>query len=63
MDVQEKIERGQLEDVHVLAQRHVSIEGLALLRLADRRGIPTEREYLFCPSLARLPASFQCPNP
>ena len=61
--IQEKIAAGQLEDVHVLAQRHVSVEGLALLRLAGRRGIPTAREYLFCPSLARLPASEPCPTP
>ncbi len=61
--IQKNIARGQLEDVHVLAQRHVSVEGLALLRLAGRRGIPTEKEYLFCPSLARLPASQPCPNP
>ena len=61
--IQRNVDRGQLEDVHVLAQRQVSIEGLAILRLADRRGIPTEREYLYCPSLARRPASFPCPDP
>jgi hypothetical protein len=61
--IQKKIARGQLEDVHVLAQRHVSVEGLAILRLADRRGIPTDREYLYCPSLARRPASYPCPEP
>lgn len=61
-DIQKKIARGQLEDVHVLAQRHVSIEGLAMLRLAERRGIPTNREYLYCPSLARRPASYPCPD-
>ena len=61
--IQEKIARGQLEDVHVLAQRHLSVEGLAILRLADRRGVPTSREYLYCPSLARLPASHPCPEP
>jgi hypothetical protein len=61
--IQKDIARGQLEDVHVLAQRHVSVEGLAILRLATRRGIPTEREYLYCPSLARRPASYPCPDP
>jgi immunity protein 49 of polymorphic toxin system len=61
--VQKNIGRGQLEDVHVLAQRHVSVEGLALLRLAGRRGIRTDREYLFCPSLARGAASHSCPDP
>jgi hypothetical protein len=52
-----------VEDVHVFAQRHISIEGLALLRIADRRGIRTESDYLYCPSLARLPASRPCPPP
>ncbi|MBS1816324.1 MAG: immunity 49 family protein [Acidobacteria bacterium] len=61
--IQKKIANGQLEDVYVLAQRHVSIEGLALLRLATMRGIRTEAEYLFCPSLARRPASYPCPTP
>ena len=61
--LQKNIARGQLEDVHVLAQRSVSVEGLAILRLADLRGITTDQEYQFCPSLARRPASFPCPDP
>jgi hypothetical protein len=48
--------RGRLEDVQVIAERRVSIEGLAILRLAEKRGLATERDYLYCPSLARLPA-------
>lgn len=31
----------------------VCIEGLAILRLADRSGLKTETEYRFCPGLAR----------
>jgi hypothetical protein len=62
--IQKKIDGGrQVEDVHVFAQRHISIEGLALLRIADRRSIRTESDYLYCPSLARLPASRPCPPP
>lgn len=61
--IQKNVARGQLEDVHVLAQRHVSVEGLAILRLAGRRGIATEAEYPYCPSLARRPASYPCPDP
>lgn len=62
--IQEKIDSGaQVEDVHVLTKRHISIEGLALLRIADLRGIRTESDYLYCPSLARLPASRPCPPP
>ncbi len=63
-NIQEKIDGGrQVEDVHTFAQRHISIEGLALLRIADMRGIRTESGYLYCPSLARLPASRPCPPP
>lgn len=61
--IQKNVARGELEDVHVLAQRHVSVEGLAILRLAGRRGIATEAEYRYCPSLARKPASYPCPDP
>lgn len=32
---------------------HVSIEALALVRLAERKGLETEEEYLFVPSIAR----------
>jgi hypothetical protein len=32
---------------------HFSVEGLALVRLAERRGIHTEEEYLHIPSIAR----------
>jgi Immunity protein 49 len=47
--------RAQLESPTVLAERQVFIEGLALLRLAQRQGLPTQGEYLYCPSLARRP--------
>jgi hypothetical protein len=47
--------RGQLEEPHIVAQRRVFVEGLAILRLAERRGLRTEREYRYCPSLARVP--------
>lgn len=33
----------------------VFVEGLALLRIAEAMGIPVQREYPMCPSLARLP--------
>jgi hypothetical protein len=47
------ITRGELEDAVVLSQREVFVEGLALLRIAEMRGLKTQAEYLFCPSLAR----------
>ncbi|MGK3961293.1 Imm49 family immunity protein [Sorangium sp. So ce118] len=49
------IERGQEEEPRVVSQRYVSTEGLALLRLAEARGLSTRREYPLCPSLARVP--------
>jgi hypothetical protein len=47
-------ERGQLETPEVIAERQVFVEGLALLRLAGLRGVETQLEYLYCPSVARL---------
>lgn len=47
-------QRGQLEEASVIAQRHVFIEGLAILRLAEMRGLTTQTEYRYCPSLARV---------
>ena len=61
-DALRQIEIGVLEDVHVLAQREVCVEGLALLGLAELRGLSTASEYAHCPSLARLPVP-PCPVP
>jgi hypothetical protein len=47
--------RAETVTPEVTALRAVYIEGLAMLQLATRRGIKTEREYLYCPSLARVP--------
>lgn len=55
-------ERRQLEEPHVIAERQVYVEGLALLRLAVARGIPASGEYRFCPSLARAPLSSRPPE-
>jgi hypothetical protein len=44
-----------LEDECALTERYVSVEGLALLRLAERRGLAVQADYLFLPSLARVP--------
>jgi len=47
--------QGQMEDPVVIAQRQVFIEGLAILRLAEGRGLTTQLDYRYCPSLARVP--------
>lgn len=54
--------RGQLEEPEVIALREVSIEGLAILRLADRRGLSTRADYRYCPSIARLPMTKPFPG-
>src|SRR6185369_13174935 len=46
-------ERGQTEEPPVIAQRRVFVEGVALLRIAERFGLTTQAEYRFCPLLAR----------
>jgi len=53
--------RHKIEEPPLIAQRQVYVEGLALLRIADRLGIVTQSEYLYCPSLARVP--MQAPFP
>lgn len=47
-------DRGQLETPEVMAERQVFVEGLALLRVASFLGIETQREYRYCPGVARL---------
>jgi len=37
------------------AEGHVYVEALALLRFAELRGLPTEREYPLVPAMARVP--------
>lgn len=49
------IARSQAESPPVMVQRLVFVEGLAVLRLAEHRGLVTQDEYDHCPSMARLP--------
>lgn len=46
---------GTMEDGHVVADWRVFLEGLGILRLAERFGLATAPEYPLCPGLARLP--------
>lgn len=61
-DIEADKKRGRLEEPEVIAQRQVFIEGLALLRLAEVRGLATESEYRYCPSLARVPMQIPFPG-
>ena len=47
--------RRKIEEPAMIAERQVYIEGLAMLQIATRLRFTTEREYLYCPSLARVP--------
>jgi hypothetical protein len=53
--IKSNLDRAQLEEPQVVAERRVFVEGLAILRLADTLGLATQADYLYCPSLARLP--------
>lgn len=53
LEIDERVEAGEMDDAVVVSERRVFIEGLALLALADWWGFPTDREYLYCPSMAR----------
>lgn len=48
------LQKGVVEPEVAATEVHVHIEGLAVLRLAARRGFATRREYPRVPSLARL---------
>jgi hypothetical protein len=54
-EIDRNIERGEIESPHVVAARRLFIEGLAILRLAESIGLKAEHEYVFCPSMARVP--------
>jgi hypothetical protein len=61
-EIAKDVERRQVETPEIIAARRVFIEGLAILRLAEQVGLATEQEYLFCPSLARIPMTRPFPG-
>jgi hypothetical protein len=61
-EIAKEIERGQIESPHVVMARRIFVEGLAILRLAEKMGLQTEEEYRFCPSLARVPMTEPFPG-
>jgi hypothetical protein len=62
LEIAADIKRGQIESPAIIAFRRIFIEGLAILRLAEQLGLRTEEEYLFCPSIARIPMSEPFPG-
>jgi hypothetical protein len=61
-DIQTETESGKPADVVVNAERAIFVEGLALLALAEARGLVLMPDYATCPSLARRPASQPFPG-
>jgi hypothetical protein len=53
--------RHKIEEPTVVAERQIYVEGIALLRIAQRLGLSTQAEYVYCPSMARV--SLQKPFP
>ncbi|OLB14576.1 MAG: hypothetical protein AUH10_03715 [Gammaproteobacteria bacterium 13_2_20CM_66_19] len=47
--------RHKIEEPVMIAERQVYVEGLAFLRIAERLGTTLQAEYLYLPSLARVP--------
>ena len=47
--------RKKIEEPATIAERQIYVEGLALLQIAGRLKFATQPEYLYCPSLARVP--------
>lgn len=61
-EINANIARGQFADHYVSAARNIFVEGLAVLRLADKCELRTDDEYLFCPSIARVPMTQPFPG-
>ncbi|MEW5802448.1 MAG: Imm49 family immunity protein [bacterium] len=60
---QNQIESYRLSnDLTFEPKSHVFVEGLALLRIAEKAGFPIQREYQYCPAIARVPASASLPG-
>jgi hypothetical protein len=56
------VARGRLEEPPVVAERQVFVEGIAILRLAERHGLATAADYPYCPSIARAPMTMPFPR-
>lgn len=58
----EELNRARMVDAISLADHKIFIEGLALLRLAEKNGFVTQKEYRFCPEIARMEMSKPFPG-
>jgi hypothetical protein len=60
--IQAEKDRGKLAGAALNAERAVFVEGLALLSLAEQRGLALQPDYPMCPSIARQPPSKPFPG-
>ncbi|HVS75712.1 MAG TPA: Imm49 family immunity protein [Steroidobacteraceae bacterium] len=60
--IEADLARKRIEDPPVVAERQVYVEGIAMLRIAERLGLSTQLEYLYCPSIARVPMQSAFPG-
>jgi hypothetical protein len=61
--IDEAKERGQMLDSHIIAERDVFVEALAVLKISESVGFITQQNYRFCPFLARQSMSLPLPEP
>lgn len=54
-EIEADIARRRIEEPVMMALRQVYVDGLALLRIAERLKLPLQSDYLYMPSLARVP--------
>lgn len=52
--IQADKDRFEMEDPEVLALRQIFVEGYAILKLAEIRGLKADDEYSLCPSIGRI---------
>jgi hypothetical protein len=50
------------EEMTFVSEKHVFVEGLAILRMAERLGLSTDHEYQYIPGVARMPMTVPFPD-
>ncbi len=55
LQIEREREMALADEISFQVGQHVFIEGLALLRIAERIGLVVQQEYLYCPSLCSIP--------
>ena len=50
------------EEIAFQTEQYIFVEGLAILRMAERVGLAIQRDYVVCPGIARLPMKKAFPD-